>query len=225
MPKVKHVKEINPGRILYKDEHILVVNKLAGELVVAAGGHGKQPLFDFLKKSYPGLRVVHRLDFGTSGVIVFALTADAVRKIREKSFKGWKKTYHALVAGHIERRTGTIERKLKARTEDVLVDAVSHYRVLDAFQHATYVAIDIDTGRKHQIRQHMKFIGHPLLLDPLYGDEKKDRAFKKNFHYSRFFLHAYSLDFPHPITGEPIHVEADIPAAFESVLKKLRERR
>ncbi len=225
MPKVKHVKEINPGRVLYKDEHLLVVNKLAGELVVAAGGKGKQPLFDFLKKTNPGLRVVHRLDFGTSGVIVFALTADAVARIRERNFKGWKKTYHALVAGHIERRQGTIEYKLKARTNDMLVDAVSHYRVLEAFQHATYVAVDIDTGRKHQIRQHMKHIGHPLLLDPLYGDEKKDRAFKKNFHYSRFFLHAYSLEFPHPITGQIIKVSADVPAAFESVLGKLRERR
>jgi len=218
------MKEINPGRILYKDQHLLVVNKLAGELVVAAGGQGKMPLFDFLKKTNPGLRVVHRLDFGTSGVIVFALTSEAMRKIREKNFKGWKKTYYALVAGHMELKEGTIERKLKARTQGVLVDAVSHYRVLENFQHAAYVSIDIDTGRKHQIRQHMAFIGHPLLLDPLYGDEKRDRAFHKHYKFSRFFLHAASLDFPHPITGEKIHVEAELPASFESVLRQLRER-
>lgn len=214
---------IRPDRILYEDEHLLVVNKLEGELVVAAGGFGKKPLFDFLKKDHPTLRVVHRLDFGTSGVIVFAKTAEALRSIRAKDFKGWVKTYRALAAGYMNQRFGKIERSLPARTKNELVPAVSHFKVLEPFRTATYVEVKIDTGRKHQIRQHLKFIGHPLLMDPLYGNEEMDKAFKKKHKFHRFFLHAYSLEFPHPITGEKIRVEAPISQVFEKVLRELRE--
>lgn len=213
---------IRPDRILYEDEHLLIVNKLEGELVVAAGGFGKKPLFDFLKKDYPTLRVVHRLDFGTSGVIVFAKTAEAVRKIREKQFKGWVKRYRALVAGYMDKKRGTIDRSLSARTSKDLVPALSHFTTLEAFPTASYVEVQIDTGRKHQIRQHMKFIGHPLLLDPLYGNDAMNKAFTKHHKYHRFFLHAYSLDFLHPITGEKLHVEAPISPVFEKVLRELR---
>lgn len=216
--------QINPGRILFEDEHLLVVNKLDGELVVTAGGHGKLPLFDFLKKSYPSLKVVHRLDFGTSGVIVFAKTTAALRNIREKKFAGWIKRYRTLAAGHMSQKMGVIERKLPARTRDTLVPALSRFKVLEAFPLASYVEIEIETGRKHQIRQHLKFIGHPVLLDPLYGDEKADRAFRKKFHFHRFFLHAFSLDFAHPITGQKLHIEAPVPPSFEKALRELRTK-
>ena len=216
---------IRADRILYNDEHLLVVYKLEGELVVTAGGFGKKPLFDFLKKDYPGLRVVHRLDFGTSGIIVFAKTGEALRKIREKSFRGWIKTYRCLVAGYMDRKVGKIERALAARTKNEMVPAVSNFKVLEAFPLASYVEVQIETGRKHQIRQHMKFIGHPLLMDPLYGNDTMNKQFQKQHKYHRFFLHAYSLDFPHPITGEKIHVEAKIPPVFEKVLKELRMKK
>ena len=216
---------LNPGRILFSDEHLLVVNKLDGELVVAAGGHGKLPLFDFLKKKNPGLRVVHRLDFGTSGVLVFARTMEAARRIRETNFKGWVKKYRCLVAGHMDRKFGSIEKMLPARTQDQLVPAVSKYHVLEAFPSASFVEVEIETGRKHQIRLHMKSIGHPLLLDPLHGNPKMDLLFKKKFHYHRFFLHAFSLDFSHPITKEKLHIEAPIPMTFEKVLKELRMKK
>jgi RluA family pseudouridine synthase len=213
---------IRQDRILYNDKDLLIVYKLEGELVVMAGGFGKKPLFDFLKRDYPTLRVVHRLDFGTSGIIVFAKTAEAVRKIREKSFFGWKKTYRALVGGYMDKKFGTIDRTLPARTKDEMVPAVSHYKTLEAFPVASYMEIQIDTGRKHQIRQHMKFVGHPLLLDPLYGSDAMNKAFMKHHKYHRFFLHAYALDFPHPITGEKLHIEAPIPPVFEKVLRELR---
>ncbi len=213
---------IRPDRILYQDDHLLIVNKLEGELVVAAGGFGKKPLFDFLKKDYPTLRVVHRLDFGTSGIIVFAKTAEAVRSIRAKAFKGWVKTYRALVGGFMVKKFGTIERALPARTHAEMVPAVSHFKTLEAFPVASYMEIKIDTGRKHQIRQHMKFVGHPLLLDPLYGNEELNKAFKKKHNYHRFFLHAYSLTLPHPITGKILEIVAPVPPIFEKVLRELR---
>lgn len=212
---------INRDRILYEDEHLIVVNKLAGELVVAAAGEGKLPLYDFLHKDYPGLRVLHRLDFGTSGAIVFAKSAEVVRLVRESKFAGWKKVYRALVAGYMKRSQGTISKPLAARTHDDLVPAVTHYRVIKAFDYATFVEASIDTGRKHQIRQHLKSIGHPLLLDPLFGDAKADKGFKKHFPYRRFFLHAAALSFPHPITGKTVAVTVPLPAAFNDVLQRL----
>lgn len=218
-------KSINADRILYEDDALLIVNKLAGELVVAADGEGKMPLYDFLHKDRPGLRVVHRLDFGTSGVLVFAKNAEVVAKIRESKFKGWKKTYRTIVAKPMPNKVGTIKHKLPARTKDELVDATSHYRVIETFQHTTYVEIDIDTGRKHQIRRHMQFIGHPLILDPLYGDPRLDRAFKKHHKYRRMFLHASRLSFPHPVTGQIVTVNAPLPKSFEEVLGELRGTR
>lgn len=218
----KPPKTISSERILFEDDDLLVVNKLSGELVVAADGEGKEPLYDFMHKTRPGLRVVHRLDYATSGVLVFAKNADTVKLIRESKFKDWKKTYRTLVAGQMKNKLGTITRKLPARTRDELVDAVSHYKVLDSFPHATFVEVQIDTGRKHQIRQHLKFIGHPLLLDPLYGDPRIDRVFKRKYKYRRFFLHAVKLEFPHPVTGQTISVTAPLPKAFDDVIGKLR---
>ena len=217
MPKV------DPRRIVFEDEHLLVVIKLGNELTVAAGGGGKLPLFDFLKKSVPGLRVVHRLDYGTSGVIAFAKTAGAVRKLRESQDR-WVKRYRCLVAGQIIESEGVIRRPLGARTHEGKVDAFSRYRVLGAWPLASEVEVTIETGRKHQVRQHMAMIGHPLLLDPLYGNAEKDRLFRRKFHYDRFFLHAECLEFPHPATGKTLVLRAPLPGSFEKAIKELRER-
>jgi 23S rRNA pseudouridine1911/1915/1917 synthase len=217
---------IHADRVLYRDDHLLIVNKRAGELVVKAGvskGAGElEALYDYLHKTEPGLRVVHRLDFGTSGILVFARTGDAAAKIKDSKFAGWKKKYRAIVAGVIDRPAGSIRKKLEARTHDELVDAATHYTVLEKFPVATYVEAQIDTGRKHQIRKHFAGIGHPLVLDPLYGDPKKDKGFRKMCHYKKFFLHAYGLEFPHPITGKLITIESPLPKAFEDALKVLR---
>lgn len=215
---------INTDRILYEDEHLLAVNKLPSELVVAAEGEGKLPLFDFLKKSYPGLRVLHRLDFGTSGVVLFARTKEAAEKVKDSKFEGWTKTYRALVAGYVQQKTGTIDRKLPAREQDVDVPAVTRYRVLRGFPEATFVEAVIETGRKHQIRQHFAAIGHPLVLDPLYGDRKKDKGFAKRVPYRKFFLHAYRLELPHPITGKMLSIQAPLPQAFEKAIDILAGR-
>jgi RluA family pseudouridine synthase len=208
---------------LYRDDHLLIVAKRAGELVVAADGHGPEPLYDRLHAKEPGLTVVHRLDFGTSGVVVFARTAEAGRVIREGKFQGWTKTYVALVHGVPEPRTGVIRLALKARTRDVAVPAVTRYSVRRAFGHA-YAVLEliIDTGRKHQIRQHCAMIRHPLVLDPVYGDPRRDRVFKQKSKYRRLFLHAWKLEFPHPITGEPMSVEAPMPKAFQECLERMQ---
>ena len=217
---------MDPKRTLYSDNDLLIVNKLAGELVVAAekpqkGERHHLPLYDFLHKSNPGLRVVHRLDFGTSGVLVFARSAAVMKTIRESKFAGWKKIYRALVHGHLEQKTGIIKKPLPARTRDDLVEAETSYRVLRQLRDVALVEAQITTGRKHQIRLHFAGIHHPLVLDPVYGDPRRDRAFKKATKYRRFFLHAYALDLPHPVTGKVLHITAPLPRAFQEMLDKL----
>lgn len=219
---------INPGRILFEDEHLLAVNKLPQELSVAAPGEvRKLALADFLRKQYPGIRVVHRLDFGTSGVLVFARSAAVLEHIRESKFAGWVKTYRALAAGNVVPREGEIRAKVPARTGGGhrLTEALTRYRVLGKFGVASFVECSIETGRRHQIRRHLKHIGHPLLNDPDYGDHKADRAFQRVCGFKRYFLHASSVAFTHPVTGEAVRIAAPLPPAFERALEKLRQRR
>lgn len=221
---------ISPQRILYSDNHLLAVGKLSGELVVAGArrlksGHtadaSSLPLLDFLKKDYPGLRPLHRLDFETSGVVLFARTKQAAEAVMKSKFNGWEKTYVALVAGRIDRRFGDITTPLPARGEGI-VPAVTRYRVLQTFANSTLVEATMQTGRHHQIRRHFAGIGHPLLLDEEYGNKGVNRVFSHEFKLHRFFLHAAKLSLSHPVTGEKIGIEASLPRVFEGVLKRLR---
>ena len=215
--------QVDPRRVLFQDEHLLVVIKLANELTVAAGGKGKLPLFDFLKKAVPGLRVVHRLDYGTSGVICFAKTAEAVRKLRESQDR-WTKRYRCIVAGRVLESEGVIRKALGARTHEGKVDAFSSYKTLGAWELASDLEVTIETGRKHQVRQHMAMIGHPLLMDPLYGNGEFDKRFRRKVHYDRFFLHAECLQLPHPATGKTMTFTAPLQPSYEKVIKELRTR-
>ncbi len=214
---------ISPDRILYEDDHLLAVNKLGGELTVAGSGkvRGKVSLFDFLKKDYLGLKVIHRLDFETSGVVVFAKSGDVEKKILSNKFDQWKKTYHTLVMGRVGRRSGAIRKKLPARGRGV-VDAETLYTVLDTFANSTYLECVITTGRHHQIRKHFAGIEHPLVLDKEYGHAKFNQLFRQELGFSKFFLHASVLMFPHPITKETVTIEAPMPKNFGACIKKLR---
>lgn len=244
---------ISRDRILFEDDHLLAVNKLAGELTVRGKGElGKLPLYDFLHQDYPGLRVLHRLDFDTSGVLLFAKTKAAGEAVLASHFKGWKKVYRAIVSGVIDRDRGVIRALLPARGKfgmrnpstrlrtgaefgmdskknssfrtpnSELIPAITHFKVLDRFSGATYVECEIETGRHHQIRRHFKAIKHALALDEIYGELKYNKAFGRATGFRKFFLHAMKLELPHPITGEAISIAAPLPKAFEAVLKKLQ---
>ncbi|MEI8230231.1 MAG: RluA family pseudouridine synthase [Candidatus Peregrinibacteria bacterium] len=220
----------SPHRILFQDDHLLAVNKLCGELVVAGGerlksGHKADgitlPLLDFLRKDYPGLKPLHRLDFETSGVVVFAKHGSIAEKVIATKFAGWVKTYVALLSGVLPKPSGEISARLPSRGgEDI--PAKTLYRVLQKFANSTLVEVTIEGGRHHQIRRHFAFLRHPLVLDELYGHKGYNRVFSQEFRYHRFFLHASVLEFPHPVTGEKMKIEAEMPRSFEDVLKKLR---
>lgn len=214
---------ISPDRILYEDEHLLAVNKRSGELTVKGSGkvRGKESLFDFLKRDYEGLKVVHRLDFETSGVVVFAKSSSVEKKILSNKFDQWEKTYHTLLMGRIFRKAGAIRKKLPARGRG-MVDAETLYTVQDIFANSTYVTCRITTGRHHQIRKHFADISHPLVLDKEYGHAKFNQLFRQELGFSKFFLHAATLSFPHPVTHEVITIEAPMPKGFSACLKTLR---
>ncbi len=208
-------------RILYRDDHLLAVNKLAGELVVAgAGTSDRLSLLDFLRKDFPGLRPLHRLDFETSGVVLFARSKKAFEAVRASKFAGWRKVYLTLVEGR-PRPHGEIRSPLPSRGEGD-VPALTRYKVLDQFANSAFVEAEIATGRHHQIRKHFQAISHPLVLDQIYGHKGYNRVFTQEFKYRQFFLHASLLELPHPVTGKPLKIEAPLPKPFESVLKRLR---
>lgn len=213
---------INKDRILYLDDYLLAVNKLSGELVVKAPGQqNKLPLFDFLKKDYPGLSVLHRLDFETSGVIIFARNKNVLNKAKEQ-MPTWKKTYRALVAGHLKDKNGVIDEPLPARGKDIKVPAKTIYRVINYFKDCTYVEAEILTGRQHQIRRHFAGINHPLILDSRYGNFKDNKKITRRLGFKRFFLHAWKIELNHPFLKEPLIINAPLPPAFTKILNFLQ---
>jgi 23S rRNA-/tRNA-specific pseudouridylate synthase len=177
-------------RILYEDEQLLAVAKLGGELVVRGKGKlEKLPLLDYLRKEYISLVPLHRLDFETSGVVVFGKTRAVLAHVIETKFLGWEKTYQALVVGVPPRREGVIDFRLPARSGMGVVQAQTHYKVIQPMRGCALVECRIERGQRHQIRRHLSMIGHPLVLDQIYGDAKANKRFGKFLKMSRFLLH------------------------------------
>ncbi len=208
-------------RILFEDEHLLAVNKLSRELVVAGKGKmEKLPLLDFLKKNHPGIQTVHRLDFETSGIVVFAKSRAILSSIIDTNFAGWEKQYQAIVAGGLSGK-GEIDKALPSRETKEPIPAKTLYRVIKAYKGATHVEATIVSGKHHQIRRHFAMIHHPLILDDEYGNSTVNREMYKRLKYHHFFLHASTVTFPHPVTGERVHIEAPLSGSFMAALKKL----
>lgn len=224
-----------PLSVVYSDESLAVVNKPRGMVVHPAAGNEQGTLVNALLHLYgdslsgingvkrPG--IVHRIDKNTSGLLVVAKTdrahASLAQQLKEHSMT---RVYHAIVLGSLEAE-GTIhasigrsskDRKKMAVTDRNAKDAVTHYRTLESFGKYSYIECRLETGRTHQIRVHMAYIGHPLLGDVTYGD-KKDA-----FHLEGQCLHAKTLGFLHPETGERLFFDSELPEYFENVLTKLR---
>ncbi|QIX62026.1 RluA family pseudouridine synthase [Hymenobacter sp. BT18] len=238
--------------IRYEDDSLLLVNKPAGLVVHPAYGNWQGTLVNGLAYHFqhlptgrngeirPGL--VHRIDKDTSGLLVIGKTEWAMTHLSQQFFHHTiERTYLALVWGVPKEEQGTITghigRSLKDRkVQAVYPDgsygkhAVTHYKVLQSFRHVALVQCNLETGRTHQIRAHMKHIGHPLFSDATYGGDKilygqrtgayKDFVEKVLAVIPRQALHAKSLGFVHPVTGETLHFEAELPADFEAALLK-----
>jgi 23S rRNA pseudouridine1911/1915/1917 synthase len=226
-----------PFRILYEDEHLAVVDKPAGVVVHPAPGSpsgtlvealsSRMPLAPSAGEGRPG--VVHRLDKDTSGLIVVAKTDAAYRGlVAALGAREVARTYVGLAAGTFALPEGRIEapmgRSQRDRTKMGVVpggrEAVTEFRVLEAFPGASLLEIRLRTGRTHQIRVHLAHIHHPLVGDPVYG--RSTAALARSLGLKRPFLHAERLRFVHPVTGETIDVTSPLPADLKGALEAIR---
>ena len=254
LKEIEVIPEDIPIDIIYEDEQILLVNKAAGMVVHPAHGNYNGTLINALlfhhnKTGHSvlenmGPHLVHRIDKNTSGILVVA------KDTKSKDFLGVQffdhtieRKYFALVWGDFKEDEGTIERnvgrhKKHRKKYDVYPEgdygktAITHYKVVERFGYVTLVQCQLETGRTHQIRVHMKHIGHPLFNDEIYGGDKilrgttftKYKQFVNNCFklMPRQALHAKSLGFIHPETKEEVLFESEFPEDFQAVLEKWR---
>ncbi|WDV07713.1 RluA family pseudouridine synthase [Lysinibacillus irui] len=221
--------------IFYEDADVLVVNKPKGMVVHPAPGHMTGTLVNGLMyhcKDLSGINgvlrpgIVHRIDKDTSGLLMVAKNDTAHESlVNQLVNKTVTRKYIALVHGHIAHDKGTIDapigRDQKDRQKQAVVDngkhAVTHFQVVERFGDYTLVECRLETGRTHQIRVHMNYIGFPLVGDPKYGP-------KKTIDFGGQVLHAATLGFDHPSSGEYLEFEVPLPADYEQLLKDLRNR-
>ena len=222
-----------PLDIVYEDDDVAVVNKPQGMVVHPSVGHTSGTLVNALMYHIHDLSsingvvrpgIVHRIDKDTSGLLMIAKNDRSHQALAEelKDKKSLRK-YLAIVHGNISNDRGVIEapigRSEKDRKKQAVTakgtPAVTHFKVLERFGNYTLVELTLETGRTHQIRVHMAYIGHPVAGDPLYGPRK---TLKGNGQ----FLHAQTLGFTHPTTGESLRFSVEPPAIFQETLENLR---
>lgn len=221
--------------IVYEDDDVVVVNKPQGMVVHPSAGHPTGTLVNGLLHQVKNLStindvirpgIVHRIDKDTSGLLMVAKNDRAHESLaKQLKDKTSLRKYVALVHGEIPHEKGRIEapigrskvnRKMQAVIEDGK-PAVTHFEVLKRFEGFTLIELQLETGRTHQIRVHMQYIGYPVAGDPLYGP-------KKTLKGNGQFLHAKLLGFEHPSTGEMMVFEAPLPEIFKETLKQLKEK-
>ncbi|GGA16410.1 RluA family pseudouridine synthase [Psychrobacillus lasiicapitis] len=221
--------------IVYEDEDVVVVYKPRGMVVHPAPGHTSGTLVNGLMYQVNDLSgingvlrpgIVHRIDKDTTGLLMVAKNDVAHESLVDQLVKKTvTRKYTALVHGHIPHDKGTIDapigRDKKERQSMAVVDngkhAVTHFRVLERFNKYTLVECQLETGRTHQIRVHMKYIGHPLAGDPKYGP-------KKTIDFNGQVLHAGVLGFVQPKTGEYLEFSSPLPEDFENLLQDMRKQ-
>lgn len=229
--KINLEPENIPLDIVYEDDDVIVVNKPQGMVVHPAPGHPDHTLVNALLYHSPLSTIngefrpgiVHRIDKDTSGLLMVAKNDMAHRSLAAQlKAKTNEREYVALVHGVIKEDRGTIDAPLGRSRKDrkkqaVVADgrhAVTHFKVLKRYRHYTLVSCRLETGRTHQIRVHMKYIGHPLAGDPLYGPRKTLPGHGQ-------YLHARLLGFKHPRTGKQMTFTAPLPDYFRRMLDKL----
>ncbi|SMG27703.1 23S rRNA pseudouridine1911/1915/1917 synthase [Marivirga sericea] len=254
-PRDTEVKPENiPLDIVYEDSQFLIVNKEAGMVVHPAHQNWEGTLVNALAYHFqqlpemegnegrPGL--VHRIDKDTSGLLVIAKTEKSMTHLAKQFFNhSIERTYYALVWGDVEDDEGTIDVNLGRSFKDRRITdsfpegdfgrtAITHYKVLERLRYVTLIQCNLETGRTHQIRAHMKYIGHPLFNDATYGGDRilKGTQFSKYKSFvdncfkiiPRQALHAKSLGFIHPSTNQSVHFDSELPNDFTDVLEKWR---
>ena len=246
-----------PLEVVYEDEDVLVINKPAGLVVHPGHGNYEHTLLNALAYYFqqtqahldinnPEIGLVHRIDKDTSGLLLIAKSPEAKTNLGKQFFDHTtERTYNALVWGTFTEESGTITGALARDTRDRTIyriydldenpnakEAITHWRVLERFPYVTLVECRLETGRTHQIRVHMKSIGHPLFADEKYGGMEilkglRTQKYSQYIHNCfalcpRQVLHAKTLGFTHPRTGERMFFDSPWPADIEALIDKWR---
>ncbi len=223
-----------PIDIIYEDEHLLVVDKPRGMVVHPAAGnpdgtlvnallyHCKGRLSSINGVIRPG--IVHRIDKDTSGLLIVAKTDEAHQGLAEQiALHSFERKYEAIVGGHLKEPSGTVcapigrhktDRKKMAVTEHNSKEATTHWRVVSESREYTHLELTLETGRTHQIRVHMAYIGHPVAGDPVYGNVRYRLGMEGQCLFAKY------ISFIHPISGQKMTFEAARPAYFSDALRR-----
>lgn len=236
--ELEAIPENIPLDIVYEDNDVIVVNKPKGMVVHPAAGNYTGTLVNALlyhcKDSLSGINgvlrpgIVHRIDKNTSGLLIVAKNDTAhkglAEQIKEHSFT---RQYETIVYGNIKEDTGTInqpigrnpsDRKKMAVTAQNSKNAVTHFKVLERFNEFTHLAVNLETGRTHQIRVHMAYINHPVAGDEVYGPKKVITKLNGQC------LHARKIGFVHPVSGEYLEFTSELPQYFTGFLNELKSK-
>lgn len=234
----EEIQEFKPEKmdleIVYEDDDIIIVNKANGVVVHPAVGNTSGTLVNGLMYHSKNLSskngeyrpgIVHRIDAYTTGLLIIAKNDKAHEKLaKQLEEKTTNRIYYALVWGVIPNDTGTIDapigrdtkdRKKMAVTDINAKNAVTHFKVLERYKNATLIELKLETGRTHQIRVHMDYIGHPVVNDPIYGRRKK-------IDETGQCLHAKTIGFVHPTTNEYMEFDSELPECFTNIQKILK---
>ncbi|MEG0407836.1 MAG: RluA family pseudouridine synthase [Bacilli bacterium] len=222
--------------IVFEDDDVIVVNKKNGVVVHPAAGNRTGTLVNGLMYHSKDLSsingefrpgIVHRIDADTTGLLMVAKNDKAHAYLaKQLEDKTSHRVYYALVWGVIQNETGTIDapigrdprdRKKMAVTSDNSKDAITHFRVIERYKDATLIELKLETGRTHQIRVHMKYIGHPIINDAVYGSSKT------LFDKTGQCLHAKELGFVHPTTHEFMKFDSKLPVCFTNIMEQLEK--
>lgn len=219
--------------IVYEDSDIIVINKKPGLVVHPTKNHptgtlSNGILYHFKKNGEKSIvRLVNRLDRDTSGLIIVAKNQFShMRLAADMGKDSFKKIYIAVVHGKIEKKQGIINlpiykeeesESIKRIVDDRGQESITKYKVLEELSKSSIVKLELETGRTHQIRVHMFYLGHPLYGDSLYGNGEEEKEY-----IERQALHAYKLEFPHPRTGKILKLKCSLPKDIENLIEKLK---
>jgi 23S rRNA pseudouridine1911/1915/1917 synthase len=251
------VPENIPLNIAYEDSDLMLINKPAGMVVHPGSGNYSGTLLNgvayYLQQKDPSISedtlprfgLVHRIDKNTSGLLVLAKTDVAMRNLAKQFFDHTiERKYVALVWGDVEKEEGTViahvgrNQRFRKLFEaypdgDYGKEAITHYKVKERFGYVTLIECQLETGRTHQIRVHMKYLGHPLFNDDFYGGDKivKGTVYAKYKQFvdncfaicPRHALHAKTLGFAHPVTGKQLFFDTELPKDMQQVIEKWRK--
>ena len=221
------MKKTDKLKIIYEDKHLLIVDKPNNLLTVSNEKESENTLFHkvylYIKRKNKNQKIfiVHRLDYDTSGLVVFA-KSEKVKKILQDNWESVIRKYMAIVHGNLKSKSGTIKSYLKMTKTQLVYSsndskngklAITSYKMILENSRYSLLDIDIKTGRKNQIRVHLNDLGYPILGDKKYSN-KKDKS-------KRMYLHAYYLEFTHPITSNKLKFELDVPTDFLNTFNKV----